>query len=165
MLTASIRSAVLASELLLSLPATHRHGRARSAWRLLPIEHCPRNIRPASRCSHWKLLGLRQQPVDIVSRNESVRCNCQHFGAAPSAPGLNLPDLTSVQQDLISPAPASERIYFSTGLDTQSGFYCLLYCHSGITFSSYPALEGARKYTKISEGCQELFSELIPLFP
>jgi len=79
-------------------------------------------------------MSLRDQPINVVTRNETARGNSQDLGAARRAPGLNLSDLVSVQQHPVSPAPASKRVHLSARLYSQSRPYSLLYSHDDITF-------------------------------
>lgn len=94
------------------------------------IQHRARPVCPAHHRCHRTFAGLRDQPVDIVSGNKSACRNRQNLGPARRAPCLDLSDLITIQQHSVTPAPPSERVYFSTWFYSQSRPYCLLYCHS-----------------------------------
>lgn len=124
------------------------------------IHHRARSVNPAHRGPPRKLARLHHQPVNIVTRNKASRGDRHDFSAAPRASSLNLSNLVSIQQHSVTPAPSSKRSDLAARLDSQPGPYSLLYCHGHITFLVHlPASEGARKYTKIERGCQELFSK------
>jgi hypothetical protein len=102
---------------------------------------------------------LHNQPVNIVTRNKASRGDGYDFSAAPRASSLNLSNFVSIQQHPVTPTPSSKRPDLAARLDPQPGPYSLLYCHGHIILLVlHPALEGARKYTKIDGGCQEIFS-------
>ena len=128
------------------------------------IHHRARSVHSAHRRAARKLACLKNQPVNVVTRNEAARGDRQDFSAARRSPRLNLSNLVSVQQHPVSPAPAPKRSDLSTRLDSQSRPYCLLYSHSDITCEFIFLLEGGRKYTKICERCQELFSKPVSTF-
>jgi len=88
---------------------------------------------------------LQNQPVDIVTRNETARGDRHDLGPAPRAPRLNLANLVSVQQDPVAPAPSPKRSYLPARLDSQPRPYSLLYSHSGITFEVSFLLRGRSK--------------------
>jgi len=99
-------------------------------YRSRALHHRARIVDPAHSRPHRRLAGLRDQPIDIVSWNKPACSNRQNLGAARRAPGLDLSDLVAIQQHPVTPAPPSERINPSTRFYSQSGPYCLLYCHS-----------------------------------
>jgi hypothetical protein len=125
--------------------ATHRSRPARAGVHSSPIHHRARLVGPAHCRPHRTLARLRYQPIDVMSRNESARRNCQDLGAARRAPGLNLSDLITIQHHSVTSAPPSECVHSSTRLYSQSRPYCLLYRHSDITFSSFLLLRGCPK--------------------
>jgi hypothetical protein len=130
----------------------------------LAIHHRARPVYPENHRATRKLARLRDQPIDIVPRDETTRRDGHDLRAAPRAPGLNLSDLIPVQQHLVSPAPASKRVYLPTRLDPQSRSHSLLYSHRKSPLSLFSCSEGPENIRKFLNIVKNYFRLALRLF-